>query len=268
VGLDPVERVTLHYEVAGDGRDVVFLHQAIADSRMWAPQWSSFEGYRRIRADLRGFGRSPVGTLPLTHARDVAALLDELHVSGAALVGASMGGRIALELAVGRPELVGALVLVDAGLPGHEWSAEVRAYGDAEDEAVRRGDLDGATELNLRMWVDGPGRSPKDVEPRVREAVREMQRAALELQAPAWDELDEDLLVPDVAERLADVRAPTLVLVGAEDVGDMHAIASRFVAEIPGARKATIPGAAHVPGLERPADFDALVLAFLADVLG
>lgn len=244
----------------------MFIHVGIADSRLWDPQWASFEGYRRTRMDLRGFGRTPVGSPPLRHARDVAELLDALDVSGAAVVGASLGGRVALEVAIARPELVRALVLVGSGLPGLDWSAAVRAYGQAEDEAVQRGDLDGATELNLRMWVDGPRRSPTEVEPHVREAVREMQRRALELQAPVWDELDEDLLVAGVADRLGEIRVPTLVLVGGEDVDDIHAVADRLSTEIPGARRATIARSAHVPNLERPADFDALALGFLAEV--
>jgi 3-oxoadipate enol-lactonase len=265
--VDPVARVTLHHERAGSGPSVVFLHPGIADSRVWDPQWLSFGAHRRIRLDLRGFGQSPVGPLPITHAQDVADLLDELRVSGAALVGTSMGGRVALELAVARPDLVAALVLVGASLPGQAWSEEVRAYGQAEDEAVSRGDLDLATELNLRMWVDGPHRAPGDVDPSVREAVREMQRRALELQAPVWDEADEEPLVQELADRLHEVRAPTLVLVGEQDVSDIHVSAARLAAEIPGAQSATIAGAAHVPHLERPAEFDALVLHFLAGAL-
>jgi 3-oxoadipate enol-lactonase len=260
--------VTLHYEVAGDGPAVVFLHPGIADSHVWDPQWSSFEGYRRIRLDLPGFGRTPLAGPRVCYAREVVALLDQLGVSGAALIGTSVGGRTSLELAIARPDVAGALVLVGAGLPGYDWSAAVRAYGNAEDEAVARGDLDGATELNLRMWVDGPRRLPADVDPRVRDAVGQMQRDALELQAPVWEELEHDFLVPDLEGRLGEVRAPTLVLVGEEDVEDIHAIAARFAAEIPGARKATIPGAAHVPNVERPAEFDALVLDFLAGIFG
>jgi pimeloyl-ACP methyl ester carboxylesterase len=95
-----------------------------------------------------------------------------------------------------------------------------------------------------------------------------MQRCALELQAPHWERLDEDLLVPDIAERLDEVQAPTLVLVGEEDMDDMHVLAERFAAEIPRARLAKIPGAAHVPSLEQPAAFDELVLDFLVDTLG
>ena len=259
----------MYYELQGSGPPIVLIHEAIADSRMWEPQWSSFAvRYRLLRLDLAGFGRTPIESLPVTHARDVAGLMDELEISAAGVVGASLGGRVAIELAVARPDLVRALVLVDAGLPGFDWSEAVRAYGAAEDAAVSAGDLAAATEINLRMWVDGPRRTAEDVDPGVRAAVAEMQRAALELQAPHWELLDEDLLVPDVAERLDEVEAPTLVLVGEEDVEDMHLLAQRFSAEIPRARLAKIPGAAHVPSLEQPAVFDELVHGFLADNLG
>jgi 3-oxoadipate enol-lactonase len=260
--------MALYCEAAGAGSPIVFIHAGIADSRMWEPQWTSFATrHRLLRCDLAGFGRTPIVRLPVTHAHDVAAVLDERGIASAGVVGASLGGRVALELAVARPDLVGALVLEDAGLPGHDWAEAVRAYGVAEDEAVAHGDLEAATEANLRMWVDGPRRMPADVAPGVRAAVGEMQRRAFELQAPHWAHLDEALLVPDIAERLGEVRAPTLALVGAEDVEDMHALAERFASEIPGARRATIAGAAHLPNLEQPAAFDELVLEFLAGAL-
>jgi 3-oxoadipate enol-lactonase len=261
--------VSLYHEVKGSGVPVVLVHHGITDSGVWDPQWASFPPrYRMVRCDLAGFGRTAISGLPLAHARDLAELLDGLGVSGAAVVGASMGGRVALELAVGRPDLVRALVLVAAALPGVDWSQDVRAYGAAEDDAVAAGDLDAATELNLRMWVDGPGRGAGDVDPAVRAAVGGMQRRALELQAPSWERLEEELLVPDVAELLGDVAVPTLVLVGAEDVGDFRVLAARMAHEIPGAELATIPGAAHVPNLEQPTAFDTVVLEFLARALG
>jgi 3-oxoadipate enol-lactonase len=261
--------VALHHELAGSGSPVVFLHPGIADSRMWDPQWRSFAmRHRLLRCDLAGFGRTPIAQLPVTHARDVAALMDELGIAAAAIVGASLGGRVALELAVGRPDLVAALVLVDAGVPGLvEWSEAMRAYGEAEDEAVARGDLDAATEINLRMWVDGARRTAADVDPAVRSAVGEMQRRALELQAPHWEALDEQKLVPEIAERLGDVAVPTLVIVGEEDTDDMQALARRLAAEIAGARLTSIARAAHVPSMEQPDVFDELVLGFLAGAL-
>ena len=72
---------------------------------------------------------------------------------------------MALEVAIARPELVSALVVVGSPLPGHDWSETVRRFGDEEDEALVRGDLDAAVEANLRMRVDGPRRGPNEVDP-------------------------------------------------------------------------------------------------------
>jgi 3-oxoadipate enol-lactonase len=160
---------------------------------------------------------------------------------------------------------VSALVLVGAGVPNDDWSAEMDAHGEREYELVIAGELDEATELSMRFWVDGPRRSPEDVDPAVRGAVTEMYRRALELQAPFYETVDEELLVPDVTKRIGEIAVPTLVLVGEEDVEDMQRIARLLADGIPGARHATIADAAHVPSMERPEAFDALVLGFLAE---
>ena len=117
--------------------------------------------------------------------------------------------------------------------------------------------------MTLRTWVDGPRRRPEDVDPEVRARVAEMQRRAYELQLPVWETVEEEPLVGDVATRLGEVRARTLVVVGEEDMPDMHQIADRLVREIPDVRRASIADTAHVPSLERPREFDALVLPFL-----
>jgi pimeloyl-ACP methyl ester carboxylesterase len=257
------------FDVQGSGEAVVLIHAGIADRRMWEPQWDVLCEHRRVvRLDLAGFGETPIDHLPLTYALDVAALLDELGIAAAAFVGASLGGRVVLELAVARPALVRALVVAAPGLPGLDWSREVREYGAAEDEAVSRGDLARATELNLRMWLDRPGRPPGAVAPALRTSLAEMQRQALEQQAPHWPQLHEQPLAPDVGERLAEIAAPALVLCGDEDVEDMRALARRVASEIPGARHVPIPGAAHLPSLEQPAAFNAHTLAFLRSAPG
>ena len=254
----------LWHEIAGTGSPVLLIHAGICDSRMWEPQWQSFPpAHRTVRCDLRGFGRTPLPAEGYSHARDVARLLERLELGAVALVGVSLGGRVALEVALARPDLVDRLVLVAPGLPGHEWSDAVRRYGEQEDAALERGDLDAAVEANLSMWVDGPHRQPDAVDPSVRRAVGEMQRRAFELQLPVWEQAEEELLVPDAGSRYVEIRVPTLVLVGVEDVSDMHSIADRLASGIPGARKAEIPGTAHVPSLERPEEFDRLVLPFL-----
>ena len=168
---------------------------------------------------------------------------------GAALVAGSLGGRVALEVALARPDLVAALVLVGSG-PARRAvvGAGARRFGQAEDEAVRRGDLDAATELNLRMWVDGPRRTPEDVDPEVREAVRVMQRRALELQAPVWD-TSATRSRSSTTSPIASARSPSRRSCSPARRTSRTSTGSRRGSppSIPGARSGTIPRTAHVP---------------------
>ena len=193
-----------------------------------------------------------MGTEPFAHARDVEALLD----GPAAVVGASLGGRVALELAVLRPDLVDRLVLIAPGLPGWAWSDATRAGWAAEEEAFERGDFEAAAEASLRQWIDGPRRAPEDVDPKLRSSVREMILRSYELQSGEEPE-EQDVLEPAINERLGDVRCPTLVIVGDEDIADMQGIAAHLASSIAGARLATVAGASHLPSLERPDEVNA-----------
>jgi 3-oxoadipate enol-lactonase len=257
--------VAIYSEVAGEGPALTLVHEGICDSRMWDEQWARYaESFRVLRLDLRGFGQSPLEPGAFAHARDVIETLERNGFDSTALVGVSLGGRVALEVALARPDLVSALVLVAPGLPGHAWSEGLRAEWAKEEAAFEAGDLDAAVEASMRTWVDGPRRRPDEVDPALRARVAEMQRRAYELQRDAAED-DEELLVENLLERLGDARAPTLVLVGEEDQPDMRAIAERLEREIPGARLATIPDTAHVPSMERPREFDELVLPFLEE---
>jgi 3-oxoadipate enol-lactonase len=257
----------IHAEAAGEGPAIVLVHAGICDSGMWDAQWRTLPaGNRVVRYDMRGFGRSPVPPVAYSHAPDLIAVMDAAGISEAALVGTSLGGRVALEAALAAPARVSALVLVGSGLPGHEWSTAVREYWDAEEEAIERGDLAAAAEVNVRFWVDGPRRRPEDIDAEVRRRAHAMQLRALELQVPAYD-ADGDLeepLVPDAGDRLGDVTQPALVLVGEADQPDIHAIAERLAAGLIHAHTATIPDAAHLPSMERPELFDELVTGFLS----
>ena len=261
--------MALYHEEAGAGPAVVLIHEGIADSRMWDRQMRTYaEWFRVVRYDVAGFGRSPLGGGPYSHWRDLVGLLDELGIDRPALVGVSLGGRIALDVALAAPDRVAALVLVAPGLPGWEWSEQVRDFGAAEEAALEAGDLETAVELNLRLWVDGPRRGPDAVDPAMRAFVGEMQRLAFQndLAAYAQDPPPGPERRPDGVP--ADVRAPTLLLVGDEDVPDMLAISEHLEREIPGARRIVLHGVAHVPSLERPDEFDRLVLDFLHSALG
>ena len=241
------------------------MHEGIADSRMWQGQWEPFSLSRRVvRYDMRGFGRTPLPPEPYSHAEDLIDLITGLGMGPATLIGASLGGRVALEIAAVRPDLVSGLVLVGAVIPGTKLSGEIERFAAAEDAALEDGDIDAAVEINLRTWVDGM-RASDAVDPRVRELVGEMQRRAFELQLAAGVEAVEELVEPDVGVRLAEIVQPVLVIVGEDDNMDIHGIAERFLKELPNARFESIPRAAHVVPLERPDEFNSLVLEFLQE---
>jgi 3-oxoadipate enol-lactonase len=228
----------------------ILLHAGIADSRMYRRQVETLAPARAF--DLPGFGQGP----PEPEVLDYRAFVrDRLPDEPATLLGTSLGGRIALELALESPERVATLVLVGAGLDGHEWSEEVRAFGAEEDAALERGDLDAAVDANLKLWLaDG-------VEPEVRALVADMQCNAFEQQV--GNDIEVVPLDPPASLRLGKVGVPTLVVTGDEDVHDIHEIADKLAAEIPGAERAHIAGSGHLPSLERPDEFDRVVLAFL-----
>jgi pimeloyl-ACP methyl ester carboxylesterase len=217
-----------------------------------------------LRVDLPGFGNSPLETDPVSFRGAVRDAMDAEGIDRAALVGVSLGGNTALQLTLDSPERVTALVLVGAGLSDHEWSQEVTSFFGAEEEALERGDLDAAVDANLRTWLVGPRRALEDIDPAQRELVGEMQRQAFR-QQKGHEDVRMLRLDPPESERLAEVKVPTLVVTGDEDVADIHRIADRLAARIPGAERATIAAAAHLPSLERPEEFDRIVLGFLAE---
>ena len=123
--------------------------------------------------------------------------------------------------------------------------------------------MDGAVEVNLRVWVDGVSRDPDQVDPDVRERLREMQRRAFEVQMAEPDAGPEEPFEPPASTRLGDVGCPVLVLVGDLDQPVILEVADQLVEGIPGARKEVITGTAHAPNMEKPEEFNRLVLDFL-----
>lgn len=256
--------MTAWYDLRGEGLPVVLLHAGLTDSRMWEPQARSFtQSHCVLRVDLPGFGKSPFETNPVSFRGAVSEAMDDAGITRAAVVGTSLGGNTALELAIESPERVSALVLVGAGLPDHDWSKEVQAFFAAEEAALESGDVEGAVDVNLRTWLAGPNRDLASIDPEVRELVAGMQRRAFHVQT-GHDDVRVARLEPPVSERLDEVRAPTLVLTGSDDVEDILRIAGRLASGITGATRETIAGAAHLPNLDRPEEFDRIVLGFLA----
>jgi len=232
-GFAPVQNGSLYYEVVGEGPAVILSHAGIADCQMWDPQMAPFaERYRVVRYDVRGFGRSSQPESDYAPHDDLKALLTHLGVERAAIVGVSMSGGIAVDFAVAYPEMVWALVPVAAGLYGFDWSKDEadERFGKEERAALEVGDIDGATEFNVRIWVDGPGRTPDQVDPAIREKVRLMQREIFERGEAPGEALP---LEPLAIERLEDIRTPTLAIVGDQDLSSMKEVTDLIVRRVP-----------------------------------
>jgi pimeloyl-ACP methyl ester carboxylesterase len=170
-----------------------------------------------------------------------------------------MGGSAALDLAISEPSLVDRLVEVAPGLAGWEWTDGLRALWAEEEAAYERGDLEEVAWINVRTWLDGR-RPAEALPPDLRQAVWEMQRQALDQEN---DDAPAEPLDPPARERLGEVKAPTLIIVGALDQPDMLAIGDHLAQEIPDARLTVMSGVAHLPPMEAPESFAKLVTDFL-----
>ena len=181
----------LHHEARGAGPAVLLVHAGIADSRMWTPLADALaRDHFVIAPDLRGFGRSTLEPGRLSHPDDLLALLDALGVDRAAVVAASMGGAVALEVVLAAPERVSALALLDSAVDELDPSPPLAAYWEAEEAAIEAGDDETAIELTLRTWVDGHGRDGEP-DPEVRALVATMYRDSLAAQRGVVVEEDE-----------------------------------------------------------------------------
>ena len=242
----------LYYEERGSGEAVVFLHAGLLDSRQWERQLETFgRRYRAVAFDVRGYGRSPAPTAAYAPYEDLLALLDTLDIVRAALVGNSMGGAIEIDAALAQPDRVTALVPVGPGLGGFPFRAYSDEQGARAEAAWEAGDFEGAADVWLEVWA------PLGVDGRLREIA--YSNAAID-----FDEFELSA-EPPAAERLAELRVPTLVIVGDTEVQGIIDICHKLAAEVPGARLEILERADHLPNLRRPDEFDRLVLDFLAE---
>ena len=260
----------------GSGPAVVFIHGLSGSWQNWLEQLPVFAREHRVVAfDLPGVGASEMPRERITisgYGRFVDALLDELGVSSAAVVGNSMGGFIGIELAIRFPERVERLVLVSAAGLSIEYLRNERALAalnvfenrlaaysgwlaSRSDALARR---PGARRMIFGIVAHRPDRLPG---PLVAEQVRGSGKAGF---VPALDALTDY----PIRDRLGEIACPTLIVWGAEDKLVPARDADEFARLIPNSRKVVWPQTGHMAMLERPAAFNALLQAFLEEEPG
>ncbi|MER7183298.1 alpha/beta hydrolase [Streptomyces hyaluromycini] len=250
----------LSYVVAGDGPPVVLVHAGVADHRMWdAVVPDLTERHTVVRYDLRGFGESAPPSGPFRETDDLRRLLDHLGYERVRLVGASWGGRVAVDFSITHPGRVHSLALLAPPQPGYDWSAEMVAYDEAETAALASGDLDAAVRINLDMWLRGPARRWEDVAAGLADRLRGPLRTALVNQGVVA-EYSQGVTKGGVSA----ISVPALVGIGKLDVADFQDIGRRYASEIPDAALVEFATAAHLIALDAPTELTALLGPFLA----
>ena len=261
IGIARFGQSEIYYEITGQGEPtVILMHGGMLDCHMWDEQFELLAiTHRVLRYDASAHGQSTLPPDVYWDFADLRELMNMLEIERAVLVGLSLGGKTAIDLALESPERVEAIVAVSTGLSGYRFTSDF--YLEQRDimiQAWRAGEFDAVVEAFQRCWTDGPNRAPQDVDPEVRESVRMMARNGLE------HAMEGRLIDPPAIERLDELEVPMLLIVGELDMPGIHEIADKLVAANPNAELVTIPGAAHMVNMEKPEEFNRLLLEYLS----
>jgi pimeloyl-ACP methyl ester carboxylesterase len=234
---------------------MVFLHDGLVHRLGFDGPFRYFSrDFTVVCYDRPGYGDSKPPSVPYSHVETLRGLLESLGLETAILIGGSAGGGIAIDFTLAYPSKVGAMVLVGAPVSGFEFTDHMWYRGWKN----RWGDT---TEEIIRFWVDDPWLVDRK-NPAAQERVR-----ALLTDCPHNLEHSPGLILEDgeAVDRLSEIAIPTLVMVGESDIADNHAHAGVIELGIKGAKRIVVTDAGHLVYLERPEEFNRLVMEFLAE---
>ena len=269
-GVAHVNGTELSYNVAGAGHPLTLAHGFLLDRNSWDEQFGVFaRQYRVVRYDLRGWGDSAqeMAEPPFSPRQDLLCLLDYLNIQKTHLLGLSGSGTIALDFTLEHPEKVDALILVASGLSGYpqRMTESIQAFIGQYYGALQRKDIASAVEATVRFWTDGPNRKPEQVNAQARARITDIATQHIQRHGDLMAHQRHMLpLEPPAVNRLTEVKAPTLIVVGDLDTPETLESADTLERGIAGAKKRVIPGTAHHPHMEKPEEFNRLVMEFLS----
>lgn len=259
----PCGRATLFAQAEGSGDPVVFLHAAICDRRMWDVQMAGIAaGNKSIAYDRRGYGKTHAVAEEYSAVADLMAVIDALADGKlVVLVGCSQGARVALDAALLHPSRVRGLVLIAPTVPGAPepvFPASIKALMAELKQAEAGGHKDRVNTLKARLFLDGPCEPEGRVAGSARQHFLEMNAAIL--RSPYGGASLDDL---PTYGRLHEIRKPTLVMWGDCDFPHIQARSRQVATMLANGTGQALPGTAHLPSLDRPAELTAAILAFI-----
>ena len=244
----------LNFEVKGVGESVVLLHSGVCDLRQWDPQWAGLTSrFQTVRIDLSGFGQSPYVGAEGEDASEVLAVLDEIGITSATLVGSSHGGRVAQECAMLAPERIQKLILICAATNGFPATPAVMEYQEKEGALVESGKFDEATTLNVETWLSA------EASDEVRSKVWNMQRNAFEIDSKNPTHRRLRVHIDPIK-----IKCPTVIITGVRDFDLFDRIGEHLFNTLPNSTLVKLDWAGHLPNLERPIEFEELLVSLIA----
>jgi 2-hydroxy-6-oxonona-2,4-dienedioate hydrolase len=258
----------IRIEEKGEGETILFVHADFVDGGMWTSVMDRLSPrYRVVCFDKRGYGRSEPATGPICRRRELEAVLRSLGRGSAHLVGCSNGGQSALDLALEHPELVRSLTLVNSPPSGFEMQGAPPPELLEMIAAMTRGDVGAASELQLRIWFDGPERDGggyDEARSAARAEASRMNRIFVERGTfLATGGAEAEPLSPPAIERLGELDLPTLIVSGDLDYSETRRASAVMAERIPGARMLRMAGCAHVAPMEEPEAFSEALRGFI-----
>lgn len=255
-------------EVVGSGEPVVFLHANVCDSRMWRMQLDGVGANNKaIAYDRRGFGETHAEQENFSAVADLMAIVESVaNGSPTILVGCSQGGRIALDAALQHPSYVRALILIApsvGGAPEAVYPLEIKGLMIQLKKAEEAGDLDRVNAIKARLWLDGPLAPEGRVKGKARQLFLDMN--AIALRSPL---IGASLDVVPVFHRLHEISVPSLVIWGDLDFPHIQERSRHVATMMPNGACHELPGAGHLPSLERPTDITDLIARFISSCSG
>jgi len=251
--------IEMRYETGGAGPWVTLSHSLACDCSMWDPQVAALQArFRVLRFDTRGHGGSGAPPGPYAFEQlsdDVIGLWDALGIERSHFVGLSMGGMIGQHLALRAPRRLASLVLADTA---SRVSPEALPVWEERIRIVRSEGMGALVQPTLERWFTAPYRQ---AHPEVMERIGALIRAT---PVEGYAGCAHCMARLDSSDRLAGIRARTLVIVGEQDTGTPPSAARAIAGAIAGARLETIPGAAHLSNIEQAETFNRLLIEFLA----
>lgn len=251
----------------GNGPVVLCLHASVADRRSWDGMAAALHDEARVVApDRRNFGVTSFDPAEsFSQVDDAVAVLDALDVERAFVVGNSMGGQLALSLALEQPARVAGLVLIGSGATGAPWppdpppDPEIMALDEGYDAAEEAGDHDLAIRLGAHLWLDGCLADEGRVGGELRDLYEDMNRVAYAHPAATGATAQ-----PEQWPRLGEITVPTAVVFGSLDLPYLQQWSQQMAQIIPNATYHELEGLGHLPAMEQPGEVADIVRDVIA----